>query len=168
MTQHEYDVVTQYRNLGGNLKFLSANNFFRKITLHGDVMTRVAQWRDLRHPEAALIGVQYRANDRGQHRGAWIVTAPGANVLFGGAPVEEFGSGGIEIDATTEDSPKSVRVLAQIPNLYGPGFTAEMTYYETPVGAKVFAAGAFSLADSVWEQAVNTLMTNLWRHLSTP
>src|SRR5437868_8051852 len=99
--------------------FLSANNFFWKITLHGDVMTRVAPWRDLGRPEAALIGVQYRANDRGQHRGAWIVTAPGANVLFGGAPVEEFGSGGIEIDATAPSSPTGVRILAQIPNLYG-------------------------------------------------
>src|SRR5438067_11939122 len=29
-------------------------------------------------------------------------------------------------------------------------FTADMTYYETPAGAKVFAAGAFSLADDVW------------------
>ena len=31
MTTHEYDAVKQYRDLGGNLVFLSANNFFWKI-----------------------------------------------------------------------------------------------------------------------------------------
>ena len=173
VTSHEYDVVTQYRDLGGNLAFLAANDFFWKITIANHVMTRVAEWRDLGRPEAALIGVEYRANDRGGHRAPWILTPASATTawLFAGTGLsngDAMGSGGVEIDATTEASPKSVRVLAQIPNLYGPGFTAEMTYYETPVGAKVFAAGAFSLADSVWEQAVNTLMTNLWRHLSTP
>src|SRR5205085_9284819 len=107
---------------------------------------------------------------RGGHRGPWIVQA-GEPWLFAGMNVRRgsaISSGGVEIDATTSASPKGIRVLADIPNLYGLGFTAQMTYYETPVGAKVFAAGAFSLADSVWEQAVNTLMTNLWRHLSTP
>jgi hypothetical protein len=42
-------------------------------------------------------------------------------MLFGGTPAEEFGSGGIEIDATPPSSPRNVQVLAQIPNLYGPG-----------------------------------------------
>jgi hypothetical protein len=58
--------------------------------------------------------------------------------------------------------------VAEIPNLYGPGFTAQMTYYETPAGAKVFAAGAFSLAGSVWEPEMQRLMTNLWERLSNP
>jgi hypothetical protein len=46
VTQHEYDAVESYRNLGGNLMFLSANNFFWKITIDRGVMTRVAKWRD--------------------------------------------------------------------------------------------------------------------------
>jgi hypothetical protein len=45
------DVATQYRNLGGNLAFLAANNFFWKITIKNHVMTRVAQWRDLVAPK---------------------------------------------------------------------------------------------------------------------
>jgi len=167
VTQHEYDVVTQYRDLGGNLMFLSANNFFWKITLDGNVMTRVAQWRDLGRPEAALIGVQYRANDRGGHRGAWVVTRAGERVLFAGAPVEQFGSGGIEIDATASSSPSNVQVLAQIPNLYGPGFTGQMTYYTTPAGAKVFAAGAFTLAGSVWDPDIEPIVERLWEEMST-
>jgi hypothetical protein len=170
VTTHEYDVVTQYRNLGGNLAFLAANNFFWKITIKNHVMTRVAQWRDLGRPEAALIGVQYRGNDRGGHRGPWILRSGAAATpwLFAGLnlePGQGISSGGIEIDATSSASPKGIHILAEIPNLYGPGFTAQMTYYETPAGAKVFAAGAFSLAGNVWEPEVTTLMTNLWARL---
>jgi hypothetical protein len=173
VTAHEYDVVTQYRNLGGNLAFLAANNFFWKITIRNDVMTRVAQWRDLGRPEAALVGVQYRANDRGGHRGPWIIRdgATSTPWLFKGLNVEpgsSLSSGAIEIDATSAASPKSVRVLAEIPDLYGPGFTAQMTYYETPAGAKVFAAGAFTLAGSVWDPQVERLMENLWATLERP
>jgi N,N-dimethylformamidase beta subunit-like, C-terminal len=173
VTTHEYDVVTRYRDLGGNLAFLAANNFFWKITIKDNVMTRVAEWRDLGRPEAALIGVQYRANDRGGHRGPWLLTS-GASAtpwLFAGMNLEAgqgFSSGGIEIDATSSASPKGIHIVAEIPNLYGPGFTAQMTYYETPAGARVFAAGAFSLARSVWEPEITTLMTNLWQRLGTP
>ena len=133
-------------------------------------MTRVAQWRDLGRPEAALIGVQYRGNDRGGHRGPWMLRSGSAATpwLFNHMNTAEgVGSGGIEIDATTSASPKGIHVLAEIPNLYGPGFTAQMTYYETPGGAKVFAAGAFSLAGSVWEPEMQSLMTNLWGRVST-
>ncbi|HEV7641475.1 MAG TPA: N,N-dimethylformamidase beta subunit family domain-containing protein, partial [Gaiellaceae bacterium] len=38
VTQHEYDAVTSFRDRGGNLIFLSANNFFWKITISGNVM----------------------------------------------------------------------------------------------------------------------------------
>jgi hypothetical protein len=171
VTTHEYDVVSRYRDLGGNLAFLAANNFFWKITIKNNVMTRVAQWRDLGRPEAALIGVQYRGNDRGGHRGPWLLRTGAAATpwLFTNMNTGEgVGSGGIEIDATTSASPKNIHVVAEIPNLYGPGFTAQMTYYETPAGAKVFAAGAFSLAGSVWEPEMQSLMTNLWDRLSKP
>jgi hypothetical protein len=170
VTQHEYDVVTRYRDLGGNLAFLAANDFFWKITIHDDLMTRVAEWRDLGRPEAALIGVQYRANDRGGHRGPWLVQSS-EPWLFAGMHVKQgsaISSGGVEIDATTSASPKGIRVVADIPDLYGPGFTAQMTYYETAAGAKVFAAGAFSLAGNVWEPEVDRLLTNLWARVSRP
>ena len=166
VTAHEYDVVTRYRDLGGNLAFLAANNFFWKITIRNHVMTRVAQWRDLHRPEAALIGVQYRANDRGEHRGPWLVRNSESPLLDGAGA--EIGSGGIEIDATSSASPRSTQVLAEIPNLYGPGFTAQMTYYETRAGAKVFAAGAFSLAGGVWDPAIARLVTNVLDSLSRP
>ena len=172
VTTHEYDVVTQYRDLGGNLAFLSANNFFWKITLDATMMTRMAEWRSLGRPEAALIGVQYRANDEGTHQGPWLlrdtVSTPW---LFGGtelAPSDPIASGGIEIDHTAPSSPRGVHVIAEIPDLFGPGYTAQMTYYETKGGAKVFAAGAFELAGTPADPAVSALLTNLLTKLSTP
>jgi len=73
VTPHEFDVVQHYRDLGGNLAFLSANNFFWRTVKHGTVMERTRQWRELGRPEAALVGTQYLANDGGRHRAPWIV-----------------------------------------------------------------------------------------------
>ena len=166
VTTHEYDAVTGFRNLGGNLMFLSANNFFWRVIKRGNVMHRKGRWRDLGRPEAALIGVQYFGNDEGQHRGAWIVRANRvADWIFSGTtldPGSRFGQGGIEADRTAPASPRSTKVVAEIPNLFGTGKSAQMTYYETPAGAKVFAAGAFTLAGSVWWPDVRRVMTNLW------
>jgi hypothetical protein len=172
VTSHEYDTVTGYRDLGGNLMFLSANNFFWKITISNNVMTRVAKWRDLGRPEAALIGVQYYHNDFGQHRGPWVVTRAAQRLqwlldethLRPGTP---FASGGIEADDVTSASPKNIRIIADIPNLYGDGRNADMTYYESPSGGKVFAAGAFTIAGSVWQGPVRALVTNLWNRLAS-
>jgi N,N-dimethylformamidase beta subunit-like, C-terminal len=173
VTTHEYDLVQSYRDLGGNLAFLSANNFFWRVVRHGSLMEKTGQWRDYGRPEASLIGVQYRGNDRGGHRGPWIVRdTSAARWLFAGTGLKDgstFGDGGIEIDKTAAESPSGVKVLAEIPNLFGSGFTAQMTYYETRAGAKVFAAGAFTLAGSVLnDPAVNRLMQNLWTWVASP
>ena len=78
-----------------------------------------------------------------------------------------FASFGIEIDHTAPQSPRGTRVLAEIPDLFGPGFTAQMTYYETPAGARVFAAGAFTLAGSIDVPQVQRLVANVWAHLTS-
>jgi hypothetical protein len=173
VTTHEYALVRGYRDLGGNLAFLSANNFFWQTLRSGNTIERTEQWRDLDLPEASLIGTSYRANDDGQHRGPWIVRdAEATPWLFAGAGLVDgstFGSGGIEIDKTSAASPANVQVLAEIPDVLGPGLTAQMTYYETPSGAKVFAAGAFTLAGEVLSQpVVGQMIGNLWAHLSQP
>ena len=72
VTLREYDLVEGYRDLGGNLMFLSANNFFWRVEKRGDVVTKTRLWRDLGRPEAALIGVQYLANGKAPRR-PWIV-----------------------------------------------------------------------------------------------
>ena len=70
MTGHAYDVVERFRDLGGRLIFLSANNFFWRVDKQGTRMTRVRLWRTEGRPEARLIGAQYRANDDGTRQGA--------------------------------------------------------------------------------------------------
>ncbi|HEY6961746.1 MAG TPA: N,N-dimethylformamidase beta subunit family domain-containing protein [Gaiellaceae bacterium] len=169
--EHEYDVVRGFRDAGGNLAWLSANNFFWKVVRRGPVLERVAQWRTLGTPEAGLIGTQYRANDEGTSRGPLVPRPAAAPWLFAGTPLADgtpWGSFGIEIDHTAPSSPPGTRVLAQVPNLYGPGLTAQMTYYETPAGAKVFAAGAFSLGMTATTWVGTTLLDNLFAHLEQP
>jgi hypothetical protein len=173
VTANEYDVVERYRDLGGNLAFLSANNFFWQVVKRGEVVTKTKQWRDLGRPEAALLGVQYRGNDSGEKRGSWLVRdVPAAEWLFAGTDIEpgsRFGKAwGIEIDRTSADSPRKVQVIAEIRDLFGPGFTAQMTYYETRSGAKVFAAGAFTLAGKVLAPDVRHVLGNLWAKLARP
>ena len=58
-------------------------------------------------------------------------------------------------------------MLAELPDLLGPGMTGQMTYYEL-AGAKVFAAGAFTLAGDVWMSPVDVMIENLWNRLSKP
>jgi hypothetical protein len=43
-----------------------------------------------------------------------------------------------------------------------------MTYYETPAGAKVFAAGALNFAASLGDPRVARLVENVWARLSQP
>jgi len=170
VTPHEYDAITAYRNLGGNLMFLSANNFFWRTVKSGKVMTRTNKWRDVGRPESALIGVQYFGNDAGQHRGPWILRdAPAERWIFAGTGLgtgSRFANAGIEADETTSSSPRGTQVLGVIPNLFGTGHDAQMAYYETKNGAKVFAAGAFTLAGSAWWPDVTQVLENLWTRLA--
>ncbi|MEP6813757.1 MAG: N,N-dimethylformamidase beta subunit family domain-containing protein [Actinomycetota bacterium] len=172
VTALEYSIVRRYRDLGGNLAWLSANNFFWKVVRRGSILERVAQWRALGQPEAALIGVQYRGNDEGARKGPFEVAdddAPpwfyrGTGLLRGAS----FGEYGVEIDARAPASPPQTRVLASIPHLFGTRFTAEMTFYATPAGAKVFAAGAFTLAGDAGRPVVGRLLGNLLAELGRP
>jgi hypothetical protein len=172
VTEHEFETITRYRNLGGNLAFLAANNFFWKVKIAPPLMTKVEQWRNAGSPEAAVVGAQYIGSNHGALQQPFTVTgASEAPWLFANTGLQNgstFGRYGIEIDATAPSSPPGTLVLAQIPNLVGPGKTAEMTYYETPAGAKVFDAGAINFAASVTTPPVSTLLGNLWSRLSAP
>jgi hypothetical protein len=175
VTEAERNAVERFRDLGGNLMFLSANNFFWKVTREAGALTKVAMWRNAGRPEAALIGTQYLANDRGERQGVFVVRDSGADWLWRGtdlAPGSTFGEFvggyGIEIDHVTPASPPGTIVLAEIPDLFGPGLTAQMSYYETPAGAKVFAAGALDFGGSASSWPVRRMLENLWDRLSVP
>ena len=101
------------------------------------LMEKTKQWRDLGRPEAALLGVQYRGNDRGEARGSWVVRdAPAASLAVRRhrPPTRRRGSERTGASRSTRRRPPRLatsRCIAEIPNLFGPGFTAQMTYYET-------------------------------------
>ena len=174
VTQQIYDVVQRYRDLGGNLAFLSANNFFRHVVLSNGSIWRGRLWRDVGRPESALIGVQYDGNDRGGHVAPYVVTLPDAAPwLFNGISVVagtplSTARYGIEFDAITPYSPPGTVVLAEVtPGLRGTEIRGQMSYYETPVGAKVFAAGTLSFSGSD-NPTGSVLFQNIWTHLVTP
>jgi uncharacterized protein (DUF2141 family) len=176
VTAHEYDVVQRFRDLGGNLMFLSANNFFWRVEKTGSVLRRAGQWRHNGRPEAALIGAQYRANDDGRRQGLFVVQGSaavpwlwaGTGLADGATFGQPVGGYGIEIDARSPESPPETAVVATIPDLFGAGVSAEMTYYETVAGAKVFAAGALDFGGSATFWPMKQMLDNLWARLSAP
>ena len=176
VTRHEFNLIQRYRDLGGNLAFLSANNFFWEVRRQGRVLRRTRLWRDMGRYEAYFLGVQYRANDDGRRQRPFVVrsatTAPwlweGTGLGDGSSFGEELGGYGIEIDQVTPFTPPGTIVLADIPDLFGPGLTAQMTYYETGSGAKVFAAGAIDFGGSATLPKVRRMLENLWARLATP
>ena len=62
----------------------------------------------------------------------------------------------------------ATQVLATIPDLFGPGRTAEMTYYEHWSGAKVFSAGTLDFGGQMllWPQT-ERLVENVWVRLAS-
>lgn len=175
VTERIYRALVGYRNRGGNLVFLSANNLFWKVRRDGAHLRKVRLWRGLGRPEAALVGVQYRGNDggmrqepyivRGAHQAPWFFAGTG---LVNGSPIASTYGFGIEIDSLARSSPPGAIVLAEIPNLFGRGYTAHMTYYETAAGARVFAAGTLNFGGRVNLHPVRRLLENLWARVSVP
>ena len=166
---HVYDVVQRYRDVGGDLMFLSANNFFWKVTRSGHTIRRVAMWRKLRRPEAALVGTQWSASNYGAGQAPYVVegaaSTPWAFAGTGLRNGSSFGHYGIEIDSRTPSSPPGTRVLARAPNAIGK-HDAEMTYYESASGARVFAAGTLNFTASIADPSVSQLVQNVWTRLA--
>ena len=169
VTGHVYDVVKRYRDLGGRLMFLSASNFFWKVERDGQLLRRIATWRKLGRPEAALVGSQWSASTDSAAQAPYVVQGAAVEPwAFAGTGLRNgstFGRYGIEIDARSPSSPPGTAVLARIPNLIGRR-DAEMTYYETPAGARVFAAGVVDFAASINDPAVSRLVENVWSRLT--
>ena len=141
VTTRAYDVVERYRDLGGNLLFLAANNFFcpraARRALASCASGSGASWgRD----EAGLVGVLHVGSDQGAATGAVhgrrTATAPW---LFEGnrltrrrhlRPLRDRDR------RPQPGEPRPGRSSSRRPRiLMGPGRSAELTYYETPAGA---------------------------------
>lgn len=171
VTSHMYDITEQYRDLGGHLAFLSANDFFREVEISGNSMTLIGRFRDLGHPEAALIGAQYIDwyRNRYPNQPYHVVGANRVPWLFAGTGLEDGslipGYFGIEIDGTTSASPPGTTVVATIPDIF-PHETADMTYYTTAAGAQVFDAGTINFGGAANNRYVARMLRNLWTHMS--
>jgi hypothetical protein len=171
VTRHVYDVVLRFRDRGGRLMFLSANNFFWKVERAGQLLRRTQMWRKLGRPEAALVGSQWSASSSGTVQKPYVVQGARAELwAFAGTGLSQgstFGRYGIEIDTRSKSSPPGTVALARIPNLIG-SHDAEMTYYETAAGARVFSAGVVNFAASITDPAVSRLVDNVWTNLTEP
>jgi hypothetical protein len=170
VTSHTFNVVTGYRDAGGNLAFLSANNFFYKVSVSGNTMTGRTPWRRLGRPEAALVGAQYAGWDEGKYpnRPYRITDTAAAPWLFAGTGLHDgsrVGNYGIEVDEPNAASPPHTHVLAEIPNELGPGKPAQMTIY-TRGRSTVFDAGTINFGASAHWPALSRFFSNLWSHLS--
>jgi hypothetical protein len=171
VTSHMFDITQQYRDLGGHLAFLSANDFFREVVITGTSMTLIGRFRDLGRPEAALLGAQYlgwyrRIYPNQPYR---VVGARRVPWLFAGIGLKDGslipGYYGIEIDGTTPASPPDTTVVATIPNIF-PRETADMTYYTTGASAEVFDAGTINFGGAAENPYVSAMLSNLWAHMS--
>src|SRR5256885_7450021 len=91
---HDYNLIKRYRDLGGNLMFLSANNLFWKVVFRGHKMRRIGEWRNLGRPEASVVGVQYVASNYGGHQGAYVADTRGAPGGYAGTGLSTGGSFG--------------------------------------------------------------------------
>jgi hypothetical protein len=170
VTPHTYAIVRQFRDDGGNLAFLSADDFFYRVTLSGDSIVGRTRWRDLGAPEASLVGGQYAGweEHRFRNKPYRVTDTAAAPWLFAGTGLHDgstFGLYGIEIDERTAASPPETHVLAEIPGDFGPHVPAEMTLYRLG-GATVFDAGVMNFGGSADWPVVSTLVSNLWEHLS--
>jgi hypothetical protein len=171
--RREYELCLRYRDLGGNLIFLSANNFFREVRREGRWLVRLHRWRDIGRAESKLVGGQIVGwfENRFRNRPLLVVGARREPWLFAGTGLgngSRFGNYGIEVDERTPASPPGTEVLATIPNIFGRGKTAEMTYYRTARGAKVFAAGVMNFGGTAAFPIPGRMIDNLWARLSRP
>jgi hypothetical protein len=168
VSKQAYDVVRRYRDLGGGLMFLSSGNFYRRAERQGASLRLLQPWRHVGRPEAALVGVQLTASGAGGGKAYVVQGAAEEPWVFAGTGLLDgstFGRFGAEIDARAPSSPSRTVVLARIPQAIG-NRAAEMTFYETPAGARVFAAGALDFGGSIDLPAVSQLVANLWARLA--
>ena len=169
VTPHVYKAIARYRDLGGNLAFPSANNFFYVIDRRGNRIFRTGRYRDIGMDSARITGARYVGWFEGKYptRPYTVTGAKLAPWFFAGTGLRDgsrFGSYGIEIDEPNTVSPDDTDVIAEIPHEFG-NTAADMTIYKMGT-ATVFAAGVFNFGASAHWPKISRMVSNLWSHLS--
>ena len=174
VTEHAYDVVQRFRDLGGSLIFLSANNFFWKVEKNGQWMRRVKLWRELGRPEAALLGVQYRANDNGTKQGVYQIVEPRRRRGSLPAPGSRRRHAGRQGGRLRDRDRLDDAVLAARdegagpdPGPVRPRADRRDGLLRDRAGARVFSAGTLDFGGSITFQPVWRMLDNLWRHMTS-
>ena len=172
MTTASLRRVVGYRDRGGNLMFLSANNFFRRIVAAGTMLNLIDEWRDLGRPEAALCGVQYLANDRGRRQQPYMVV--GAESCLGIRGHRRCRTAPDSASTGSRSTP-GAGVAAERPGArpdpepLRPGPHGGDDVLRAPSGAKVFSAGVLNFGGQVglWPEPAR-ILDNVWRRLGPP
>jgi hypothetical protein len=178
--QRLYELVRDYRDGGGRVAFLSANNFFQTVEVQPELSRVQAGVRALRTPtqsDFALVGVGFMACCRAEAAWPAYTLNPGAAArvpwLLAGTGLGDgaaFGRFGDEADgASPELSPPGLVLIAS--GTVG-GRVLSMSYYETPGGGEVFSTGNMRFLDLMSSPVpgqdpalIHRLLDNLWAHL---
>ena len=176
VTEREYDLVTRYRDVGGNLMFLSANNFFWRCAQGGpDAPQDGRSSARSASPEARLLGVQYRANDDGRSRAssscAAAVTAPWLWTAPASATARPSARTSAATGSRSTRRPPSRRRDAGArghPEPVRPGDHGADDLLRDACGRQVFAAGALDFGGSATFWPVWRMLDNVWARLAAP
>jgi hypothetical protein len=114
VSTHEHELIRRYRDLGGNIAYLSADNLYWQVSVRGRTLERRRPWRALNESESELVDVQW-LEVYGHRAGPYVARrVEAAPWLFKGTGIRNgtrFLRGGFEIDATTSRSPRGTVVL---------------------------------------------------------
>jgi hypothetical protein len=170
-----YDLLTRYRDSGGNLVFLQANPFYRQVRLVRDRNAVVMIDYDARERRSdfALAGVGYDGCCFPRSRATPYVAALGQDFrrvrwLFRGTgigPGESFGYAGSESDRIDPELTPSDHVVAAEAIIAGKRgvINAAMVWSRAGRGSS-FATGNYSFL-RMHRKLTWTLLDNVWRKL---
>ena len=135
VTSHVYDVVKRYRDLGGNIAFLSSNTFFYGFAGRNRDFGGWSGGSNIGRVDARLTGVHSSAGRAsGSANRPYVATnvslAPSGLPWHGLREVESFGSSYALRSTRSRPTPPRHSLLARIPAFSGGASSATMTFYE--------------------------------------
>lgn len=186
-TKAMYDKLYRYVQQGGHLAYLGGNAIWGKVVIdpvreileirrnyqsHTYEQTIGGLWRHLDLPESGLLGVQYSESGyltwkpyRVVNSAHWIFENTGVvnGDFFGSDCMDTQGASGHETDKMTIASSKIPGIVLLAKGINPNNGGADMIYYETSLGGKVFSVGSISfttclLTDSVQSKLVRNVL----------
>ena len=174
VTEHAYDVVERYRDLGGNLsssRRTTSSGRSRSAAARCGASASGARSAGPRRGSSArstarttTAGARRRSSSGS--RAACPGSGTGPSSPTGRPSASSSAASGRRSTRVGRHSPRGTTVVAEIPDLFGRGFTAQMTYYETAAGARVLAAGALDFGGAVMHWPMRRILQNVWNRLA--